>query len=866
MTTFLLASLLTIWQVDPYSAEKYLPDAAPAGGHETTVLKVASAKGEVTGLSFVVRPRKALAKVDFRFSAAKGPDGAELPAAAFDLYAVKCVYRPKGQWTDPARGDMKSPELMNQMLLHDDALVRVDEKRKVNFLRIDGADGAYYADMGADGSKGEFNCSLQPVADAAAFVPINLAAGRCRQFFVICRTPLGAKAGDYRGTVEVRAGDVAVVRLSVEWKVHPFVLPRARTHYDTSREYMLGVYHHCHLWELLQEGGDLAAAERKFSVVANSWREHNVLFPLGPGLLDGADASSPAYRGLVLMRRAGLPCRPLINGAAGDFLWACPPGVKEKPDPAKDPEGYARSLAGFREKVRRECATMDSLLGHHDCLYLAPDECGSETNRRLFDYWRILHAAGCSVYTDAGKAPDIAWMTDADNEPALIDHRAAYRWHAAGARCFSYAAPFTGPVCPDIWRRTKGLRLWMSDYDGEIEYNFNEGVNRWNDFINHSNSPYNQFGLVFITRDGLVSTVSYEALREGMNDIRYFSLLRLQAEAAMASADVKVRELGRRAIIWQDATDPEEVVDLDEYRGKVAAWIVRLQEATQHAPEDFTEGPVPELPPDPGKPSSDRRDLAILRAAAIRRDATKPGADRAKAAVREAKLLSGMLRCTEAVKVLDALLGETGFTGAELAAMQLAKAEVLATPASFAETAPKARLDAAAAALSAALKRNVPGKERLEAEMRLGRAFLGAGDGRGAVAFARSVLGLKGLPELEQAALHAIAGRGLRLQGDREGAVRELRLASKLRRGPGEISLFALEPLAELAEETKDWQLALDAYTELKGCYHPDYDTERAMVRFYENKIKQTMPKVTKATSPAKADFDDDGGGISLDE
>ena len=109
MTTFLLASLLTIWQVDPYSAEKYLPDAEPAGGHETTALVLASANGEVTGLSFVVRPEKVLAKVDFRFSAAEGPDGVTLPASAFDLYAVKCVYRPKGQWTDPGCGTARRP-------------------------------------------------------------------------------------------------------------------------------------------------------------------------------------------------------------------------------------------------------------------------------------------------------------------------------------------------------------------------------------------------------------------------------------------------------------------------------------------------------------------------------------------------------------------------------------------------------------------------------------------------------------------------------------------------------------------------------------------------------------------------------------
>lgn len=52
----------------------------------------------------------------------------------------------------------------------------------------------------------------------------------------------------------------------------------------------------------------------------------------------------------------------------------------------------------------------------------------------------------------------------------------------------------------------------------------------------------------------------------------------------------------------------------------------------------------------------------------------------------------------------------------------------------------------------------------------------------------------------------------------------------------------------------------------LKGCYHPECDTERAMVSFYANKINQTMPKIRKTAAPAKADFDDDGGGISLDE
>ena len=60
-----LASAFSLWWVDPYGNDPYLPDAEPSGGVITNVLGCAAAKGEFESISFSVCPSRDLKRVDF---------------------------------------------------------------------------------------------------------------------------------------------------------------------------------------------------------------------------------------------------------------------------------------------------------------------------------------------------------------------------------------------------------------------------------------------------------------------------------------------------------------------------------------------------------------------------------------------------------------------------------------------------------------------------------------------------------------------------------------------------------------------------------------------------------------------------------
>ena len=137
----LLFGAFTLWWVDPYGDKPYLPDTPPPGGVVTNVLSCAAAQGEIETVSFSVQPARDLRKVDFVPSDLRGPGGATIPASAADFALVKVWYRAGTRWWNSWAGRMDAPELINNLVLHDDDLVRVveseDAAKRTNLLRID---------------------------------------------------------------------------------------------------------------------------------------------------------------------------------------------------------------------------------------------------------------------------------------------------------------------------------------------------------------------------------------------------------------------------------------------------------------------------------------------------------------------------------------------------------------------------------------------------------------------------------------------------------------------------------------------------------------------------------------------------------
>ena len=676
--TLLLAAAWTALGVYPYPIEKRNPLVEPPDAKPVKVLEAFAAQGEYEAAAFQLKPAEALRRVDLQPSALKGSNGATIAADEIDVKVVKYWWRPWNSWETDRIGDLTRLELTPDMLLHDDSLVKADEKDQVNYIRADYETGSVYLNMRERGRGRHFNYSLEPVHDAPKFVPLDLEKGRYREFFVTFHAPYGTPAGVYEGRLAVVADGRPCGSLGLRLTVYPFELPRARTHYDTSREYRLMMFNNMALSTFLAGGKDLAKAERRLRNTITECAKHNFLYPAGGACeVKSVDTDDLGVRTLLIYRECGLPCDPIVTGRACERKWM----EKKVGDSRATPENDAAALretiiADFLPYVDRQLSASERFFGHRNWFFFGRDEAGPGTQRIQTGFWRAVKDRGAGVFatTMGPMYRQVSWLDDLADVAARCSYSFAGGWHAGGAKCYTYAGTFCGVECPDVWRRSKGIRFYFADFDGLCDYIFfREDIgNHWNG-LQPTDSGYRRMLSVFPTEDGFVTTVQFEGYREALDDVRYYSLLRLLAEKAIRSGDAAKRAAGREAIAWFDSTDPEFVFDLDAFRREVAARIVKLQGLVGPWPsERIAPGkPLPpcgygrNLPPNADKlklaggfAKEDRYDLAVPLYEAVRTDKAQPLDTRVTAAVAEAKLLASTKRRDRAVKVLEDLLPE----------------------------------------------------------------------------------------------------------------------------------------------------------------------------------------------------------------
>ena len=871
----LLGAAFSLWWVDPYGDKPYLPDAEPAGGVVTNLLSCAAARGEIESLSFSVCPTRDLKKVDFVPSDLTGPGGATIPASAADFALVKCWYRADGRWRTSWAGNTGKPTLVNDLILHDDGLVRVvesdDVAERTVLVRIDYPEGPVYVDMRKHGGPGEnFNHGLHPIRDAKRFVPFDLKKDRFQQYWLTWRVPKTAKPGVYRGRLTVSEAGAKLTEIPLELEVYPFELPLARTHYDTSRPFISAWMGTPSLAGELARGKDLASAERRVRAVYRSLAEHNAHCPSGPGEFKACSTDDLAVRSLIMMRQEGMAVRALINGPA--FDWGYSVG-----DGPKDANALTQATNRYDRLVRLQAEVYDRFLGHRNCYFSSMDECGTWFNRRSYPFWGILHRHGFEAWTDYGNERDIGWSVGMNDVPAGARHQTAWAWHKAGAKAVTYAGPFTGPLCPDIWRRTKGLRYYYADFDGHHEYCFYCGDNPWNDFS--FRGSYSQFVIVYPTYDGLIASLAWEGVREGLDDIRYLSLLKLRAEAAVRSADASVRALGLRHLIWMESQDPEAVIDLFAFRREVARRAAELIAKVGPEPTERLPLPPPELPPlstelkplasadDPMAEAAalvkaNRYDRAVPLLDGVRRDAEADVGVRVKAATTEVRLLSELLQRDRAVAVIDDLLRLPNLKGAQRAKLMLLRVQTMMTNRIFCEEYTAEQLDRAAALIAEALQRSGAGEDaRYGAVEKIVDAYLAAGEAQKAIAFAEQRLDDMKLGKRNRCQLYLRQARGATQLKDWDRAAQFYRIAH--------LTDFCsdrntLKAEGWVAEQRKDWRTAESCYSQESKMYS---DEEKSLKNACIGRLKRVMAKLRESERKVDVFFDDDARiDIDLDE
>ena len=848
----LLLSAVSAFSLDKFSLTPHLPDAKTDDMQPMTSLSLAAAKGEIESESFILTSDEELEGVDLVASDLTCKS-AKIPASAIDLKVVAVVWKYPNAWMSiKQRRSADEHALIPCMLVHDEKLIVRDDKTLTNYLRGDYEGGVRYINMSTAECPERFNDDLHPVRDAKRFVPCSLQKGKYKQFWLTVKVPAAAAPGDYTGTIAIKqSNNRTIEQLSLRLTVHPFSLPYPRTHYDSSKRFVVSMMGGPDLERTFKSGGDLRQAEEKVFNIAKALAEHNVFdVCAGSAFSDLSDADL-GIRCARLMQAAGLPLDNVFCGTAyTDLLGAKDEKGNFVQIEETDPARYEQDVRKYAEYAKMLVAGWRKVAPQAQVWAFGSDEGSLWTERRQFAYWHELQKAGGKLFVTCTEqvAPGAGWIIDGADISQRYGTSIPRLFQPSGARVFTYASPFLAPDQPSYTRWGKGVRFWKDNWDGLVDYVFYAGNNRWNETY-LIGGDYREMGIVYPVQDGVVSTLAFEGYREGIDDIRYFTLLRLLSEKAMKATDSATAKLGREALVWFERRLLEGDKALPTLRGETAARIVLLQAKVGEWPTEVKAGAEtfasaeksPEAPfVDASGETAKRVRQQLERAEFFLKRLRRPSAEKA---VEEA------LKLCDADKELDHKVRQ------EVLRM---KFRTLLTPQVYLEEFASAQLDKAAAvyAQTANRKDALPASERQQMLLKLVSAYARSENPKRAVELANEILEDVTTGDAVRASLGASVAQALGRLGDAKGAVRQLTKALKLAGGR------KLDPQSarlgfEQAQKANDAEAVRTFGTLYAATLNPT--EQESEVRL----VTETMKRYSKSAPAAPAE---DSDLLDLDE
>ncbi len=620
-----------VWHyaVPPMSEIQRLPDAYPTDGTPGGVVRIVVARDEYEPGSFLVWANKDLGKVRFELGDFKSGTGEMLPKDALDLKFVKVWYQNRNGWFSYF-GDTGF-KLCPELLLNDEDLIRVDTKKEANYARLIDEKGRKseqwinpprqmdvrpLAQAWRTGDT--FACMRPDFRDAASLQPVALPKNEFRNFFLTVHAAKDAKSGLYKGAVAMTSVEtgVKVGEIPVEIRILDFTLPAPKCYNEPEKDFLVSSYSYISFDHIAERnGGDGELARRQLVAVLKNQVAHNQTMHMVRG-----NFNNEAFETIAAMKEAGMRT---------DVFQGC---VSPKVGPPEKMRAHAQIVAD----------EFDRRFGHHNLHIGYGDEPGAKwlaQNRPVFESYQSaglkFFIAGHTVFTKAGYFYD--WHNAAhdatdDSIPALWG-----RMHGPGHAAW-YANQHVGSENPAFNRRQNGLGAYLTGYTALCNYAHHFGP------YNDDSTTYKPMVLAYGSGDGVIDTIAWEGFREGVDDIRYATLMTDFARKARKSKDLKTRYLGAKAMQFLALTNPKSC-DQDAVRGEMIRFITALKPLV--APYDV-------------KPETVANDAEAARAGAARAEA------KVQAAVKEAAAkLATARNAAETNKVHAAVAGVYAAYGRE---------------------------------------------------------------------------------------------------------------------------------------------------------------------------------------------------------
>ena len=549
------------YAVPAMSDVQRLGDEYPVDGKVFGTVRIIMARDEYEPGSFVVYPLADEGKVEFKLTPFKTADGKVFPADRLDLKVIKVWYQNGNGWYSYF-GDTEL-KLTPELLLNDEELIKVDTKNVQNYARIFQKDGSVFwfwvtAPLEIDKRYGypgyrnfqPFQCMREGFADAKTLQPVTLGAGQFKQFFLTAHAVKDQAPGLYKGAVEMFKGTQKLGSIPVTVKVLPFVLPKPCTYADTDNPFLVCSYSYDSPDIIFaQNGGDREHLRKMLEATFANYVSHNqdMYLRVGQPFTVNFELYEP------IMRKAGMRTDYIIAGSV----------IGES---RIDMEHYA--------KLQKDHFTK---LGYKEAFISYGDEPPAswvEKNRPRFEAYqsqgmRFFIAGGDQVFYSGGYLYD--WFNTA-NKPE--EASATRKWNEVGHAWVAwYACQHVGPENPAFTRRQYGMAPYLAGYNAFCNYAHHYGE------YNDRRLTYKPMVFAYGTYEGVIDTLGWEGFREGIDDIRYATMLkRLAKEASAAKNDIKVQYAGRIALQFLAELD-SAACDLNEMRLEMIGHILKLRAA-----------------------------------------------------------------------------------------------------------------------------------------------------------------------------------------------------------------------------------------------------------------------------------------------
>ena len=565
----------TVYTVNPLSQEPYLPDDLPRDGRITGQMRIAATRGEYENGSALVVAFKPIVIRNVSVSDLRGPGGKVIKSSEIDVRLVKRWFRSGGAWLS-YHSDRRQRNLVPDLLVHDDGIVRVDEWRRRNYLRLDYPEGRRYVDV-SDPEKGHRAWKNDiPLHDAETLRPVKIAeAGRNKQFLFTVHVPPQAESGLYKGTISFEGTD-AVIQLIV--RVLPFDLPTQPSPYrDVGKTYI------SHLNSMPDPVGPTPQARRDYIRRAlEIIRAHNAFHTTGiwdSKTLVDLSLAAGFVPDKIFGKGGGYPRQ---NGIIHDWL-SLYPGAPLETLTSEDKKEAMRIALASGKRWRDFFDKNFPAWAEPYVLFFSESSAFTTLSTWQAERAEVAHALGQKVFAHGwNKNLPYAGAIQDMHSVVGISREEADGWHSAGGEVINYSDPFPGQENPVWFRRKIGMRMYKAGYDGQMLHGFLNFRAPWNEFSSDpgGDGNYRNFCMAYPVQDGFICKLAFEGFREAYDDVRYATRLRQIALASRDSEDLVLRRESRRQLLWLEQVDGE-ADDLDMIRTAIIARICLLQELVE---------------------------------------------------------------------------------------------------------------------------------------------------------------------------------------------------------------------------------------------------------------------------------------------